>query len=50
MGAMLDITLETASRIVSQLRRDGVLTLGAPGQALLDRGRLQDALRTLDDA
>lgn len=50
MGAMLDITLETASRIVSQLRRDGVLTLDAPGHARLDRERLQHALRALDDA
>lgn len=44
MGAMLDMTIETASRIVSQLRRDGVLAPLPPRHAGLDRGRLAAAL------
>ena len=50
MGAMLDITVETASRIVSQLRRDGVLVQVPPARARLDRARLRDALRAVDEA
>jgi CRP-like cAMP-binding protein len=45
MGAMLDITVETGSRMISQLRREGVLELLPPRQARVDRGRLADALR-----
>ena len=45
MGAMLDITVETGSRIVSQLRRDGVLELLPPRQARVDKIRLAEALR-----
>lgn len=44
IGAMLDMTIETASRIVSQLRRDGVLTPRPPRHAALDRSRLAAAL------
>ena len=47
---MLDITVETASRIVSQLRREGVMVRVPPAQARLDRARLRDALRALDEA
>lgn len=44
MGAMLDMTVETASRIVSQLRRDGLLTLQPPRHASLDRAGVQAAI------
>lgn len=45
MGAMLDLTFETASRVVSQLRREGLLELLPPRHAKLDRVRLAAALR-----
>lgn len=45
IGAMLDITLETASRLVSALRREGVLTLTPGRSALLDNAALRQALR-----
>lgn len=44
IGAMLDMTFETASRLVSALRRDGVLTLAPGRSALLDRAALRKAL------
>jgi CRP-like cAMP-binding protein len=45
IGAMLDMTFETASRQISQLRRDGVLTLAAERRALLNREALAAALQ-----
>ena len=50
IGAMLDMTLETASRLVSQLRREGVLELLPGRSAQLDRQALQRALQQEDDA
>ena len=50
MGAMLDITVETGSRIVSQLRREGVLELLPPRQARVDPVRLAEALRAQESA
>lgn len=50
MGAMLDLTIETTSRQVSALRRDGVLDLPAPRQARVQRERLRAALQQLDGA
>jgi len=44
IGAMLDLTIETASRLVSALRREGVLTLLPGRSALLDRAALRKAL------
>lgn len=44
IGAMLDMTLETASRLVSQMRREGVLALLPGRSARLDRAALQRAL------
>ncbi len=49
IGAMLDMTFETASRQISQLRRDGVLTLAAERRAALNPQALAAALRA-DDA
>jgi CRP-like cAMP-binding protein len=43
MGDMLNMTVETCSRLVSALRRDGVLELIAPQQARLDPVRLKQA-------
>jgi CRP/FNR family transcriptional regulator, anaerobic regulatory protein len=40
MGAMLSMTVETASRVVSQLRREGVLELLPPLHARLDAAAL----------
>lgn len=44
MGAMLDMTLETASRQVSQLRREGVLESDSARITRVDLPRLQAAL------
>lgn len=48
IGAMLDMTIETASRLVSQLRREGVLKPVSAREARLDRARLQSALEAQD--
>lgn len=48
MGDMLDMTMETASRVVSQLRREGVLRPVAPQHALVDRQRLLQALQAAE--
>ncbi len=45
MGAMLDMTIETASRLVSRFRREGLLELHPPRHARLDRPKLRLALR-----
>lgn len=49
IGAMLDLTLETASRLVSQMRREAVLELLPGRSARLDRAALQRALQREDD-
>ena len=49
MGDMLDLTLETASRLVSQLRKEGVLSLQPPKHAVLHRERLAQELRAQDN-
>jgi CRP/FNR family transcriptional regulator, anaerobic regulatory protein len=49
MGAMLDMTVETASRMVSALRREGVLEPLGHREAQLDMTRLMAALRTQDE-
>jgi CRP/FNR family transcriptional regulator, anaerobic regulatory protein len=46
MGAMLDMTLETASRLVSTLRREGVLEDTGPGIARLHMDKLLQALKS----
>ncbi len=48
IGAMLDMTEETASRIVSALRREGVIAAGRFHSARLDMDLLQLALRAED--
>ena len=48
IGAMLDMTVETASRLVSALRREGVLELAPTRSARLDTAALQRALRAAD--
>ena len=48
MGAMLGMTIETASRVVSALRREGVLADVQPGSARLDVAALGRALRRAD--
>jgi CRP/FNR family transcriptional regulator, anaerobic regulatory protein len=45
MGAMLDMTIETASRLVSALRREQVLDLPDARHARLDMARLMAALK-----
>jgi CRP-like cAMP-binding protein len=45
MGAMLDITIETASRLVSALRREGVLRQGGPREAWVHRQAFRTALQ-----
>jgi CRP/FNR family transcriptional regulator, anaerobic regulatory protein len=49
IGDMLDLTLETASRIISQLRRDGVLSVQPPRHALLDMRMLARELQAEDN-
>lgn len=44
IGAMLDLTVETASRQISRLRREGVIELLPPRGARIDRLALQRAL------
>lgn len=44
IGAMLDVTLETASRSLSDLRRAGVVTLHDRRHMRVDRARLEQAL------
>ena len=48
IGAMLAMTMETASRLVSQFRREGILELRPPQHARLDRARLATALHAQD--
>jgi CRP-like cAMP-binding protein len=48
MGAMLDLTVETASRQVSALRREGVLTAVEPGAACVSAPALAAAVRAAD--
>jgi CRP-like cAMP-binding protein len=48
IGDMLDMTIETASRLVSQLRRESVLEPLPQRRGRLDRLRLQQALRMAD--
>ncbi len=48
MGAMLNLTVETCSRVVSQMRREGILEILPPSQARLDGARLAAAAQTQD--
>jgi len=48
MGDMLDMTVETASRVISRLRREGVLERLPPQQARLHAARAAAALEALD--
>lgn len=45
---MLDVSMETASRLVSALKREGVMELLPPSYARLDRGRWCQALAQMD--
>jgi hypothetical protein len=45
MGAMLDMTIETASRLVSQLKREGVLDTPDQRHARINMDALMAALR-----
>ncbi len=49
IGAMLDMTIETASRLISQLRRDGVLEILPGRSARIDRQALEQAARLQDE-
>jgi CRP-like cAMP-binding protein len=49
MSAMLDISIETSSRVVSQLKREGVLKAPDQRHAVLDMSALLDALRRCSD-
>jgi CRP-like cAMP-binding protein len=48
LAVMLDMALETSSRLISQLRREGILELLGHRSARLDPSRLHDALRQQD--
>jgi len=48
IGAMLDMTVEHASRVISQLRREGVIALQPQRAARVDRAALAGALRAQD--
>lgn len=45
MSAMLDMTIETASRLISSLKREGVLTAPTQRHAVLNMDALMTALR-----
>lgn len=45
MGAMLDMTFETASRLVSQFKREGILVVEPTRQARVDAARLRHAIQ-----
>lgn len=49
MGAMLGMTVETASRLVSALKREGVVQTADAGHARLAMPQLMAALRALTD-
>lgn len=49
IGAMLNLTFETASRLVSRLRREGVLDLVGARHVRIDGAALQQALRVEDE-
>jgi len=49
IGAMLDLTIETASRLISRFKREGVLELMSPRKARIHRPALQQALRREDE-
>ncbi|MEY8876551.1 MAG: Crp/Fnr family transcriptional regulator [Leptothrix sp. (in: b-proteobacteria)] len=48
IGAMLDMAIESASRLISQLRREGVLSATGPRSATVDRAALQRAIEAQD--
>ena len=48
IGAMLDLTFETASRLVSQMRREGILDLTTPRLARVDVQALREAMAAQD--
>jgi CRP/FNR family transcriptional regulator len=48
MGDMLDMRVETASRVISRLRSEGVIEPVPPQQARLDLARLTAALEAID--
>jgi hypothetical protein len=48
MGDMLDIAVETASRVIASLCREGVISLVPPQRAELDLARLRQALTEAD--
>jgi CRP-like cAMP-binding protein len=48
LAVMLDMALETSSRLISQLRREGILELLGHRSARLDPSRLHAALRLQD--
>ncbi|MEK8051691.1 Crp/Fnr family transcriptional regulator [Ideonella sp. DXS22W] len=49
MGAMLGMTVETASRLISALKREGVVLAADAGHARLAMPQLMAALRALSD-
>ncbi len=49
MGAMLDLTFETASRLISQFKREGVIELLDLRHVRIDGPALQRALRVEDE-
>ncbi|WP_305748960.1 Crp/Fnr family transcriptional regulator [Leptothrix discophora] len=48
IGAMLDMAIESASRFVSQLRREGLLSITGPRSARVDRVALLQAIEAQD--
>jgi CRP/FNR family transcriptional regulator len=50
IGAMLNLTVETCSRHISQLRRDGLLSTQGNRRAWVDMAALREALRREDIA
>jgi len=49
MGDMLDMAIETCSRVISPLRKEGILVTLPPRHATLDSIRLAEALKQSED-
>ena len=49
IGAMLNLTFETASRLISQFKREGLIELPDLRHARIDGPALQHALRVEDE-
>ena len=50
IGAMLDMTVETASRLISSLKREGILEIISSRTVRINQARLMESIQLLDGA